>query len=171
VWINGRHLGHRPYGYSSFEYDLTPFLKFGAERNVIAVRVDHSKAADSRWYTGSGIYRHVWLVSTQPLHVGHWGTYVYTPVVTQSQVLVTVETGVANDSQKEAAVRLVTTIEDAAGKEVASAESPGRIPAGGTSGFVHQAAVRSPALWSAAPILWIEIASLFSGGTPLVAVM
>ena len=59
VWINGHFLGKRPYGYISFQYDLTSYLKFGTEENIIIVRVDHSKFADSRWYTGSGIYRHV----------------------------------------------------------------------------------------------------------------
>ena len=112
VWINGHHLGHRPYGYSSFEYDLTPNLNFGDAANVIAVRVDHGKSADSRWYTGSGIYRHVWLVSTEAVHIAHWGTYVYTPVVEPSQARVTVETVAANDSSQDAVVRLVTSLED-----------------------------------------------------------
>ena len=63
VWINGQHLGNRPYGYISFSYDLTPYLKDG--NNIIAVKVDHSKAPSGRWYTGSGIYRHVWLTKTK----------------------------------------------------------------------------------------------------------
>jgi beta-galactosidase len=67
VWINGHNLGHRPSGYASFEYDLTPYVNFGARPNVVAVRVDHSAAADSRFYTGSGIYRHVWLTVTEAL--------------------------------------------------------------------------------------------------------
>ncbi len=74
VWINGIFVGARPYGYSSFAYDLTPYLKFGAQENVIAVRADHSRFADSRWYTGSGIYRHVRLCITDQQHIAHWGT-------------------------------------------------------------------------------------------------
>src|SRR4030042_7200417 len=74
VWINGIFLGTRPYGYSSFRYDMTPYLKFGADENIIAVRVDHSKFADSRWYTGSGIYRHVRLCITDKLRISDFGT-------------------------------------------------------------------------------------------------
>ncbi len=80
VWVNGQYVGGRPYGYSSFECKLTPHLKFQGD-NVIAVRVDHSRFADSRWYTGSGIYRHVRLRLEDPLHIGHWGTRVTTPAV------------------------------------------------------------------------------------------
>ena len=77
VWINGVHLGRRPYGYTSFVYDVTRHLVPGV--NVVAVRVDNSRQPNSRWYTGSGIYRHVWLTMADRLHVGHWGTYVTTP--------------------------------------------------------------------------------------------
>lgn len=71
VWINGHHLGHRPFGYVSFHYDLTPYLVDG--ENVLAVRVDNSRQPNSRWYSGSGIYRHVWLTITDPLHIGPCG--------------------------------------------------------------------------------------------------
>ena len=96
VWINGHFVGRRPYGYSSFQYDLTPHLKFGSEENMIAVRVDHSKFADSRWYTGSGIYRHVRLRITDKLRIGHWGTYITTPEVNNASALVRIETAVQN---------------------------------------------------------------------------
>ena len=77
VYINGHRLGQRPYGYSSFEYNLTPYLNRGGD-NVIAVRVDNSDQPNSRWYSGCGIYRHVWLTATQKVHVDHWGVYVKT---------------------------------------------------------------------------------------------
>ena len=79
VYINGRHLGHRPNGYISFMYDATPYIKHG-EENVVAVRVDHSRSADSRWYTGSGIYRDVWVVYAGPVHIAQWGVYAYPEV-------------------------------------------------------------------------------------------
>ena len=165
VWINGRHLGHRPYGYSSFEYDLTPYLVFGEKANVIAVRVDHGKSADSRWYTGSGIYRHVWLVSAQPVHIAHWGTYVHTPVVKPSEALVTIETNAVNDSPKEALVRLVASVEDAAGKEVASATLEKRIGPGATAAFVQQPAVPNPTLWTLEdPVLYSVVSRVYAGG-------
>ena len=74
VWINGKWLGKRPNGYISFQYDLTPYIKFGKE-NLIAVKVDHTKFGDSRWYTGSGIYRDVSLIYTSPVHIKQWGVY------------------------------------------------------------------------------------------------
>jgi beta-galactosidase len=78
VWINGHYLGKRPYGYSSFRYELTPFLTYGKRNNILAVRVDNSRQPNSRWYSGSGIYRNVWLVSTERIFVDHWGTFVTT---------------------------------------------------------------------------------------------
>src|SRR5216117_3912775 len=90
VWINGQYLGKRPYGYSSFRYELTPNVRFGAGRNVIAVRVDNSQQPNSRWYSGSGIYRHVRLVTSDPMHVAQWGTYITTPVVSVDSSHVTI---------------------------------------------------------------------------------
>ena len=89
VWINGHYLGKRPYGYSSFEYDLTPFLNFGTQKNVIAVKVDNSQQPNSRWYSGSGIYRNVWLTTVDEIHVDHWGTYITTPEVSEQSATVT----------------------------------------------------------------------------------
>ena len=74
VYINGKEVGYRPYGYSSFEYDITPYLTAG--RNVVAVRVDNSDQPNSRWYSGCGIYRHVWFTKTADVHVKHWGVHV-----------------------------------------------------------------------------------------------
>ena len=84
VFINGKLLGLRPYGYSSFSYDLSTYLDFG-KVNVIAVRVDNSRQINSRWYSGSGIYRHVWLNVTDPLHVANWGVAITTPNVLQKK--------------------------------------------------------------------------------------
>ncbi len=94
VWINGVHLGHRPYGYISFAYDITDQLVRGV--NVVAVRVDNSRQPSSRWYTGSGIYRHVWLSVVDPLHVGHWGTYLTTPRADSGRADVLARTVVEN---------------------------------------------------------------------------
>jgi beta-galactosidase/beta-glucuronidase len=165
VWINGHHLAHRPYGYSSFEYDLTPFVRFGERANVLAVRVDHQEAADSRWYTGSGIYRHVWLVRTGSIHVAHWGTYVYTPAVAPAAALVTVETRAANELPRDSAIRLALSIEDSAGHEVASAADEQRIAGGASAAFVTQTTVPHPSLWStAAPTLYTAVVRLYADG-------
>ncbi len=79
VWINGQHLGYRPYGFITFYYDLTPHLHFGSEANVVAVRVDNSHQPNLRWYSGSGIYRHTWLINTGPVYVEQWGTCCHHP--------------------------------------------------------------------------------------------
>ena len=159
VWINGHPLGHRPYGYSSFEYDLTGHLNFGARSNVLAVRVDHSEEGDSRFYTGSGIYRHVWLTLTAPVHVAHWGSFVHTPVVSDAEALVTVETQVRNDSGAETLVRVVTTLQDA------MLTTEGRIAAGGSYTFAQQGPVAKPKLWSTGePNLYTAVTRVFVGG-------
>src|SRR5690606_28351129 len=94
VWINGVHLGNRPYGYVSFYYDLTPYLKIG--NNVIAVRVDNSEEPNSRWYPGSGIYRHTWIVITDKLHIDKYGIYITTPQVSFDLATVSVKTTIKN---------------------------------------------------------------------------
>ena len=99
VFINGHRLGFHPYGYTGFEYDLTPYLNFGGD-NLIAVRVDHSDSPTSRWYSGSGIYRHVWLQVVNPVHVSTWGTYVTTPVVDDQHAEINIVTTIENTSLK-----------------------------------------------------------------------
>ena len=98
VWINGHYLGKRPFGYISFRYDITPFLKFDGQKNQIAVRVDNSAQPNSRWYTGSGIYRNVWLVATSAVHVDHWGTFVTTPEISSESAIVKLEVKISNNS-------------------------------------------------------------------------
>jgi beta-galactosidase len=96
VWLNGKFVGGWPYGYASFELDLTPYVEFGSE-NVIAIRLDNPPDS-SRWYPGGGIYRNVWLVKTQPLHVAHWGSYLTTPEVNRDEAGVNAKLTIANDS-------------------------------------------------------------------------
>ncbi|HSV13400.1 MAG TPA: beta galactosidase jelly roll domain-containing protein, partial [Tepidisphaeraceae bacterium] len=110
VWCNGQLLGERPNGYVSFEYDLTPYLRPMGQTNVIAVRVDHSDFADSRWYPGSGINRDVWLINTGDVHVPTNGTFVTTPQVDAHRAVVDVRTSVKNDGTEPAKVTLVSTI-------------------------------------------------------------
>ncbi|HVV03866.1 MAG TPA: glycoside hydrolase family 2 TIM barrel-domain containing protein [Puia sp.] len=113
VWINGHYLGRRPNGYISFRYEITPYLREEGE-NVIAVRVDNSRQPNSRWYTGSGIYRHVWLVTTVEAAVDHWGVYVTTPEVSSSRARVHVETSIYGTGEVH------TALYDADGRQVGS---------------------------------------------------
>ncbi|MNF30851.1 Beta-galactosidase large subunit [compost metagenome] len=117
VFINGHSLGKRPNGYISFAYDATPYIKYG-ENNIIAVRVDHSQSADSRWYTGSGIYRNVWLVYSNPVHIAQWGVYAY-PEVTKSNGVLNVEVDLENGSTAKANLTVVNELLDSNGKIVA----------------------------------------------------
>ena len=118
VWINGHHLGHRPYGYISFAYELTPFLKEGD--NIIAVRVDHSKSPSGRWYTGSGIYRHVWLTKTKNIYIPQWGTFVTTPSVDKELADVNLGVEINNESGKEVNAVVKSVIYDKYGISVAN---------------------------------------------------
>ncbi len=101
VWINGKLLGTRPNGYISFIYDLTPYLKYDGTLNTIAVKVDHSAYVDSRWYTGSGIYRNVKLIKTEPLHIAHWGVQITTSKVSNSSADIYIRTQLEDQSPKE----------------------------------------------------------------------
>ena len=148
VWINGHHLGHRPNGYVSFRYELTPWLNFGARQtNIISVRVDTSEQPSSRWYAGSGIYRHVWLVVTDPVHVEHWGTIVTTPEVSAERASVRVQTLVTNQSLQDCAVRLQTTLIAPDGKKTLGAVLKQLISAGNSLKFDQTIAVENPKLW------------------------
>lgn len=99
IWLNGKYVGTWSYGYNSFRMDLTPFIKPGQE-NILAVRLD-TESWDSRWYPGGGIYRHVWLIKTNPVHVGHWGTYITTPKITNKSALVKLAVTVDNATNKK----------------------------------------------------------------------
>lgn len=121
VFINGHSLGIRPNGYISFQYDLTSYLKYGTEKNTIAVKVDNSKQPNSRWYSGSGIYRNVWLTTVDKMHVDNWGTFITTPVVSARSATVSITTNLKNQSSGNQAVTLQTILFDAAGKQVGKA--------------------------------------------------
>src|SRR3954469_17456316 len=117
VWINGHHLGFRPNGYISFRYELTPYLNFGG-KNTIAVKVDNSVQPNSRWYSGSGIYRNAWLVTTDKTGVDHWGQYITNPRVTDKSATVNLVTKVVTregDGVGQYRVGLKTSIYDAKG--------------------------------------------------------
>jgi len=165
VWINGHYLGKRPYGYSSFSYELTPHLRYGKASNVIAVRVDNSQQPNSRWYSGSGIYRHARLVTTDPVHVDPWGTYVTTPEATPAAARVTIRTTIRNASQAEQPITLRTVIYDGAGKEVATASAEARVSLDSVSEIAQDLVIRSPTLWSLErPYLYRAVSRVVCGG-------
>jgi beta-galactosidase len=167
VWINGHLLGKRPNGYVGFRYDLTPYLKYGSEPNHIAVRAN-VEPSGSRWYPGAGIYRNVWLVKMNPIHVAHWGTAVTTPEVTKEKATVRLRTEVENKSAEASEVKLTSVILDQKGNEVAKAESKQRIAAGGMQEFDQQFVVAKPLLWSPdSPDLYQVVSTVQAGGKNL----
>ncbi len=147
VWLNGHELGRRPYGYASFAFDLTPYLRLGNEANVISVCLapeEHS----SRWYPGAGIYRNVWLDMTGPVHVAEWGTYVTTPEVSDEKATVAVKTEVRNRRNKDAEVVLRTSALDESGKPVAKANSEvTAISATGSRAISSNLSISRPQRW------------------------
>jgi beta-galactosidase len=148
VWINGQHLGMRPYGFITFSYDLSPHLHFGKEANVIAVRVDNSHQPNVRWYSGSGIYRHTWLVNTGKVFIAQWGTGIVTPQITRESATVEVSTRVRNELTTSASCTLTTSILDQNGSIVKSAKIDAEVPATGEHNFAQSFSVEQPKLWS-----------------------
>jgi beta-galactosidase len=164
VYLNGHKLGTHPYGYTAFSFDLTPDLNF-AGANVLAVRVDNSAQPNSRWYSGSGIYRHVRVVVTDPTHVAQWGVFVSTPQAKSTEAKVAILTRVANDSSNDAQVTLETTLLDKMGKKVGSAQSTLSIAAGKDEDAAQEIAVANPALWEpASPTLYRAVSTIRQGG-------
>ena len=147
VYLNGRKLGTQPYGYTSFAFDMTPELDLGG-RNVLAVRVDNSEQPNSRWYTGSGIYRHVRVVVTEAAHVAQWGVFVTTPAATENSAKVVVRTRVANESGAEAGLTVETALVDGGGKTVGRAETVVSVAAGSEAEARQEIEAQAPRLWS-----------------------
>ena len=154
VWLNGQFVGGWPYGYASFELDLTPFIKFGGE-NVLTIRLDSPPDA-SRWYPGAGIYRNVWLVKTAATHVGQWGTFVTTPEVSKNKATIKIQVNIDNESAEDASVSVKSEIYELKsngerGKSVASLTiSNLKIAAQQTKPVKAQIVLKNPKLWSIA---------------------
>ncbi|HEY3762784.1 MAG TPA: beta-galactosidase GalB [Verrucomicrobiae bacterium] len=171
VWCNGKFVGGWPYGYSSWQVDLTPFLNFGGA-NVVAIRLDNPPAS-SRWYPGGGIYRNVWLEKTAPIHVAHWGTYVTTPIITTSSATVKIQANVENDSDAAANVSIENEI-----YELNADGSKGKLvgatfgndlnistPAHNSQPFETQVAIPNPKLWSLEhPNRYVVVTSVSQNG-------
>ncbi|GAA4496864.1 beta-galactosidase GalB [Hymenobacter ginsengisoli] len=166
VWLNGHSLGRRPNGYSSFRYELTPYLQPDGQSNTLAVRADNSAQPASRWYSGSGIYRHVRLVTTHQLAVAPWGTFVTTPQVSPQAATVRVQTTLRNATGQRQTVRLVMTIYDANRRQVATASTAAVSVSGTTGSATQQLTLKQPALWSpTAPRLYRVLTQVWRGKT------
>lgn len=149
VYINGHKLGTRPYGYISFSYDLTPYINWDG-KNVVAVRVDNAEQPNSRWYSGCGIYRNVWLTRVSPVHVAQWGTFVTAENVSENGALLKIHTKVQYDadSTETTQVTLLSQLLDASGKVVGEATSDVELQAGTSKDIPQEITVANPQLWN-----------------------
>ncbi len=170
VWCNGRLVGGWPYGYASWQLDLTDYLKFG-QVNALVIRIDNLNDS-SRWYPGGGVYRNVWLTKTAPIHVAQWGTFVTTPEISAQHATVDVRADFVNQSSGVADIRYAHQIFAAdkdgrpTGKPLASS-TPGKLTlgAGETKQTVERFKLDSPSLWSpASPARYVEVTQLKQGG-------
>lgn len=165
IWLNGEKIGIHPYGYTSFRFDITSFLLPG-EKNILAVKVSN-EGRNSRWYSGSGIYRHVWLSVLDPVHTDPWDLFITTPQVDEKQATVNIKTTVFNETSKTEEVAIVTHIRDRAGLQLVQDEKSQSVPAGAKVEFIQEIPLASPELWSPEnPSLYTAVSeiSTMSGG-------
>ena len=147
VWINGQSLGIRPNGYISFRYDMTPYVRWGKD-NIIAVRVDNAQQPNSRWYSGSGIYRHVRLITTGPAYVDLWGTHIETPEVGDSMAVIKVKTQIRQHYPQAENLKVYQRILDPDGQEVVVTDQKVRSHVGAIRDVDDELRVAAPRLWS-----------------------
>lgn len=164
-WLNGERLGENPYGYSPTYFELTDKLKTDGSDNVLTVHVDHSRYVDSRWYTGSGIYRNVKLVTVDKLHIPIWGTFLTTPEISDELARIKLEVKVNNDSKTTTPFVIATSIYDPSGQEVATASSEHVLKEEQSGAFTQALDVSTPELWDVdAPNLYKAVTSIKRAG-------
>ncbi|SDP29218.1 beta-galactosidase [Mucilaginibacter sp. OK268] len=147
VFINGKSLGTYPYGYSSFSYDLSPYLDLNHE-NVIAVRVDNSQQVNSRWFSGSGIYRHVWMNITDAVHIADWGVSITTPFVSAKKATVQIKTVLKNETGLPQSIVFSTRLQDANSKNAGNNQIKVKLAANSEREIAQTIIVANPLQWT-----------------------
>ncbi len=161
-WINGHSLGSHPYGYTSFAFDITPYIKFGAE-NILAVKV-RNEGENSRWYTGSGIYRHVWLIGKEPVHLSLWGTVITTKPKSPVAENINLKADVFNQGKSAGDIKLVTRIIDPRGNEVKKTETVQAVSPGEHAVYNQDIELANPHRWSTDdPALYTAVVEVYTG--------
>ncbi len=164
VWINGKLVGNHPYGYTAFHFDITEFLNPAGKPNVIAVKVKN-EGKNSRWYSGSGIYRHVWLIQKQSVHIAHDGVFVNTESIAENEAAITVLSTVENSASNSTDVKLQIRIIDGKGKVAATSETPVKSIPTGNEDITQRIKVPKAKLWSTGePNLYTAEISVISNG-------
>ena len=163
VWINGHRLGNHPYGYTGFIFDITDHVKFNTP-NIIAVEVKN-EGQNSRWYSGSGIYRHVWIKTMEPIHPSLWGTFITTPEITSTTAKVNCKTSIVNESGEDAMVSISTQLINVEGAITATDELKHLIKTKQLFDFEQDVIINNPRLWSCElPVLYTALTSIYSNG-------
>ena len=148
VWLNGKHLGFHPYGYTPFYYNITSYLNPPGQSNVVALRVKN-EGMNSRWYSGSGIYRHVWLTLVNPVHIDvSGGLYITTPLITENSAEVKVATTLVNSGNSDESIVLLTELFDPSGKLASTIISNSTVDSGQSKEITQEIPVNMPFLWS-----------------------
>lgn len=164
VWINDHFLGKRPNGYISFQYEISNYIKHDAD-NVIVVKVDNSKQPNSRWYSGSGIYRNVWLVGTEDVFVDYNGTFVTTPEISAEKAVVAAEIKVVNAGSSSRAIEVVSTIIDESGRRAGEEKTRHTLPADSAILVKSEILVSEPRLWNVEePVLYKMVTTVREAG-------
>lgn len=167
VWLNGEKLGYHPYGYTPFYFDLTTLLSADGQNNLLAVKVDRTRYADSRWYPGSGIYRNVKLIVTDKLHVPVWGTFVSTPDVSAEEATVNIDVTVENDYDAAKTIDVITEIYNSNNELVATLKTE-KVTVETSTTVSQLETLKSPALWDVdAPNLYTAKTKLIENGKEL----
>lgn len=163
VWINGQHIGTRPNGYVGFTYDLTPYLN--TDKNIISVKVDNSAQPNSRWYTGSGIYRNVWLVVKNKIAVAENGTFVKANDVTSASAGLEIATTIENTADKQVDLQVISEVFNPEGEKVAEITTGKKIKTADRLDVKHNVVVSNPDLWSVeTPVRYLLVTKLMSRG-------
>ena len=161
VYVNGNRLGTRPYGYASFSYDITPYLHKG--RNSIAVKVDNSDQPNSRWYSGCGIYRNVWLRRLSPVHIPLWGQFIEPQDIRNGSATLKITTDIVSAAPEKTKVTLATSLRDKSGRVLASVSTP--VSVGDSATVVQKLKVKGIGLWSPEnPVLYTVISEVKADG-------
>ena len=167
-WLNGKLLGENPYGYSPTYFDLTKALKTDGSKNILTVHVDHSRYIDSRWYSGSGIYRNVKLITVDKLHIPIWGSFVTTPMISEGDATVNVNLKIENQYRNRASFVLSTKIISPDGEIVAEVSNKKKVSGRKSNTFDQVLHVRNPRLWDTqTPNMYKAITTITKNGVEL----
>lgn len=148
VWINGRHLGFRPYGYSSFYYDISKYLGEPGKENILAVKVNTTGQPNSRWYSGAGIYRHVWLITSGKVHFEQWGVFARTLEANDKNATLQVTIELANEKEIHEQCKVSSVLFNSKGRVISKEVSAIQIDAGDSATLEQELTINKPELWS-----------------------